>query len=110
MITEVGEKMIKKMGYNVLIANNGKEALEIYRVSHGSIDVVILDMVMPEMGGVELSRRLLQSRAQMRVLYMSGFPEDGAVDRGALDPGVPFLQKPFTARELFKKTREALDH
>src|SRR5207249_8021452 len=73
------------------------------------IHLVLTDVIMPGMNGRELAERLVQRRPGLRVLYMSGYPGDAIVHRGALEPGTAFLQKPFMPEDLARKVREVLD-
>ncbi len=109
MVLDVGAKMLEKLGYAALKASSGREALEIYREHHESIDMVVLDMIMPEMSGAEAFDRLREIDPDARVLLSSGYSLDGqATDilaRGCLG----FIQKPFNLQELSQKVREVLD-
>ena len=89
---------------------NGAEALQL-RAEQPSevIDLVISDVVMPEMGGRELGQRLSRLEPELPVLYMSGYTGEDVVQRGLLDPDAPFQQKPFTPEGLARKVREMLD-
>jgi two-component system cell cycle sensor histidine kinase/response regulator CckA len=75
----------------------------------GSIDLLVTDVMMPGCGGPELLRRLQVHAPALRVLYMSGYTEQSAVSKGGVDPDLPFVQKPFTAREFVRQVRGALD-
>ena len=100
---------LKDHGYAVVEARNGAEALEYMKDHPGSVDLVITDVVMPEMGGRELARNLAGSEPDLPVLFMSGYTGDDVVHRGLLDPGAPFQQKPFTPNGLATKVRAMLD-
>lgn len=102
-------RTLRKHGYNVLVAANGKEALEIAMHHPGSVDVVASDVVMPGMGGRELMEQLLESRGGTKVLFMSGYTNDEVVRRGVLDGGTAFLQKPFTPEQFINSIRAVLD-
>jgi CheY-like chemotaxis protein len=96
-------------GYTVVEARNGAEALTYLKQHSGSVDLVISDVVMPEMGGRELGQHLALVDPELPVLYMSGYTGDDVVQRGLLDPGAPFQQKPFTPATLASKVRTMLD-
>jgi CheY-like chemotaxis protein len=99
---------LREQGYTVLEARHGREALD--RLAEDrAVDLVISDVVMPEMGGRELGSRLAALRPELPILYMSGYTGDDVIQRGLLEPGVPFQQKPFTPEGLARKVREMLD-
>jgi PAS domain S-box-containing protein len=99
--------VLKDLGYNVYVAADGAEAL---RIGEGNryIDLLITDMVMPGIGGYELATRLVPLAAGMKVLYVSGYTENAIVRKGILEPGLAFLPKPYSPRQLAKKIRETL--
>ncbi len=100
--------MLTQSGYTVLEAADGTEALRLLETRDGAIDLVITDMLMPEMNGPELARRLAQSHPQVPVVFMSGFTEDPIVRRVEHQSPL-FLGKPFTATALVEKVRQALE-
>jgi len=95
-------------GYVVLQAASGVEALRVCELNP-RLDLVITDVIMPEMGGPELAARLATSLPMVRVLMMSGYTDDAVLNRGALDPGRGILQKPFTRESLLEAVRRVLD-
>jgi two-component system, cell cycle sensor histidine kinase and response regulator CckA len=101
---------LKDHGYTVVEARNGIQALRYIRDHPGTIDLVITDVVMPEMGGRELAQQLIRYEPDVPVLFMSGYTGDDVVHRGLLDPEAPFQQKPFTPVGLATKVRSMLDH
>jgi PAS domain S-box-containing protein len=108
-ILELGEMMLKKFGYRVLSAGSAREAISLARAHSGEIDLLVTDVVMPEMNGRELAQRLQEMRPGIKCLFMSGYTADVIAHHGVLDPGVHFIQKPFSVQGLAAKTREALD-
>ena len=100
---------LREQGYTVLEARHGREALD--RLADGSqpIHLVISDVVMPELGGRELGALLATVRPGLPILYMSGYTGEDVIQRGLLEPGMPFQQKPFTPGGLARKVREMLD-
>jgi nitrogen-specific signal transduction histidine kinase len=109
MIIEVGGAIIKNLGYQVWDAKNGKDAIEIYEKNHDKIDLVILDMVMPGMGGGEIYDRLKETNPDVKVLLSSGYSINGQATE-ILERGCNgFIQKPFNLLELSKKLREIFD-
>jgi two-component system cell cycle sensor histidine kinase/response regulator CckA len=101
-------KILKRQGYTVLEAANGEEALKICQEHTGKIDLVITDVVMPEIGGRELVENLKERCGDMKVLYVSGYTDDAAIYSGELPPGTAFLQKPFTLGSLLDKVKDVL--
>ena len=109
MIIEVGREIIENLGYEVLIANGGKEAIEIYQKHHGKIDMVLLDMIMPDMGGGKTYDKLKEVNPDIKVLLSSGYSINGQATE-ILEQGCNgFIQKPFNITDLSKKIREVLD-
>jgi nitrogen-specific signal transduction histidine kinase len=100
---------LREQGYTVLEARHGREALDRLAEDHHAVDLVISDVVMPELGGRELGARLAALRPELPILYMSGYTGDDVIQRGLLEPGAPFQQKPFTPEGLARKVREMLD-
>jgi CheY-like chemotaxis protein len=102
--------VLRSLGYTVLEASQGKEALELTLHQVQPIDLLLTDMVMPEMGGTQVAQLLRARYPELRVLFMSGFPGEAAIDQRTLEMGAAFLQKPFTPLSLAQKVREVLDH
>jgi CheY-like chemotaxis protein len=108
-ILDIGEEMLKEIGYEVWIARGGKEAIEIYSNHKGKIDVVILDMIMPDMNGGKAYDRMKEINPNVKVLLSSGYSINGkaaAILKRGCDG---FIQKPFTMQKLSKKIRNILD-
>ena len=101
-------RVLGQSGYTVLEARNGSEALRLSEEHQGTIDLMVTDVVMPQMSGPELARRLGLCRPAMKVLYMSGYPGESALRHGVPDLQTGFLQKPFTGQALEHKVREVL--
>jgi PAS domain S-box-containing protein len=101
--------VLARLGYRVLEAENAAVALAIAGEHDGAIHLLVADVVMPGASGRELARRLAESRPDTKVLYVSGYTDDAIVHHGILEPGLTFLQKPFTPAALAKKVREVLD-
>ena len=100
---------LREHGYSVLEARNGVQALQYIEQNLGTIDLVISDVVMPEMGGREFGESLSRIEPALPVLFMSGYTGEDVVQRGLLEPGAPFQQKPFTPAGLAIKIRAMLD-
>ncbi len=95
-------------GYTVVDARNAADAIQLMECHKGSIEMVLTDVVMPGMKGRELVERLVKLRSGLKVLYMSAYTEDAAINSGILGPGSAFIEKPFNADELTCKVREVL--
>jgi len=109
MILEVGKELLEALGYTVIPARNGKEAIEIFMKDKKRIDMVILDMIMPDMGGRETFDRLKQINPDIKVLLASGYSIEGQATE-ILERGCNgFIQKPFNLSQLSQKIREVLD-
>jgi signal transduction histidine kinase/CheY-like chemotaxis protein len=100
--------MLTHMGYHVLGAESAEEALGIAARHQGPLDLVLTDVVMPRMKGTDLADQIQSERPGLRVLYMSGYTDSGAVEQVMLTDRSLFIQKPFTAAALSRKVREAL--
>lgn len=96
-------------GYEVLCAGSAEEALRFAREQRGKIQLLVTDVVMPDMHGPALAQLLLAIKPEMKVLYVSGYSENDISDQGVLDSGLVVLQKPFTQQILGRKVREILD-
>ena len=108
MILDVGKTLLEKLGYEVLVAAGGSEGLEIYRQNIAKIDLVILDMIMPEMNGSEAYERLIKMDPRVKVLLSSGYAMDGVANDIFKQRGLSFIQKPFDIQKLSHKVREAI--
>jgi hypothetical protein len=101
--------ILEKLGYHVLDAANTEEALTRAREHRGPIQLLLADVVMPGASGRDLAHRLAEARPETRVLYVSGYTDEAIVHHGLLDPGLNYLQKPFTPRALARRVRDVLD-
>lgn len=108
VVREYAAALLQELGYQVLIARHGQEALAIVHRHEGDIHAVMTDVVMPGMSGPELAGRLVKIRPMLRVLYVSGYQEDRLVRHHATTPVGLILAKPFTRQELTGKLRELL--
>jgi len=108
-VRTLAKTILQIQGYTVLDAAQGKDAFLLSGQHEGLIHLMVTDMVMPEMSGREVADRLKPLRPNMKVLFMSGFTDKALVHNGELDPGIAFLQKPFTPQTLARKVREVLD-
>ena len=108
-VRAVARESLRRRGYQVLEASNAEAALEAAARFAGHIGLLLTDVVMPGLSGRALADRLAAQRPGTRVLYMSGYTDDAIVQHGVLEPGLSFLQKPFTPDVLAQKVCEALD-
>jgi PAS domain S-box-containing protein len=102
-------RLLERQGYSVLEARHGADALRIVEESGRPIDLVVTDLVMPEMGGKELAERLRAHRPGLKVLFMSGYTEKAFAAGGVMPPNTGFVEKPFTVEQLMRRLREILD-
>jgi len=103
------EASLRKRGFKVLVATTGEDAEAIARRHDGPIHLLLTDVVMPQTSGRDLAARICEVRPQTRVLWMSGYSDDTIAHHGMLEPGLHFMQKPFTPASLVEKIREILD-
>jgi CheY-like chemotaxis protein len=108
MVRELAVESLQGYGYAILQAPDGNEALSICESHMGKIDLLITDLVMPGMNGIELSRKFGDSHPGVPVLFMSGYAEDALEDLGHMAERQSFLQKPITPTRLSRKVREML--
>ena len=109
VVRDLMRQVLAGLGYTVLQAGEAEQALGVCRQLQGPLHLLVSDVVLPGMNGCELGRRLRQLRAETRALYISGYTASAISQRGILEPGVPFLQKPFSPEILARKVREVLD-
>jgi PAS domain S-box-containing protein len=108
-VRSLARRALQRFGYTVLEAGNGEEALRVAREYGDPIDLLLTDVVMPEMGGRELAQILTRERPTTRVLYTSGYPDTAGLQEEVRESVVAYLPKPYTPEELAKKVREVLD-
>ncbi|MBN1608601.1 MAG: PAS domain-containing protein [Polyangiaceae bacterium] len=108
-VRNVAQRILRSAGYTVLVAGNGAEALGVCKRHPGEIQLVLTDVVMPDMSGRDLVEFLTATRPEVAVLYASGYTDDAIIQHGVLEPGTHFISKPFHAGLLTRKVREVLD-
>jgi two-component system cell cycle sensor histidine kinase/response regulator CckA len=109
VVRALASRVLTSQGYVVLEARNGREALALVEQSPDQVDLVLTDVVMPEMGGQQLVEQLQQALPETRIMYMSGYAEGDKLQPSIRNSPYPFLQKPFSADSLCLRVREALD-
>jgi PAS domain S-box-containing protein len=103
------QQILEKSGYKVLQTRSGSEAQNVCALHPGAIDLLITDVVMPEVSGRQVAEHVSRIRPEVKVLYMSGYTDEAVVRHGVLSAEMAFLQKPFTPGTLVRKVREVLD-
>ncbi|GAB6183640.1 response regulator [Thermodesulfovibrio hydrogeniphilus] len=101
--------MLQSMGYNVIAAGNPKEAIKLAKERKGKIDLVITDVIMPEMNGRDLVDRIKSLYPDIKCLFMSGYPADVISKQGILEKGMHFIEKPFSLDDFSAKLKEILE-
>jgi CheY-like chemotaxis protein len=109
VVRSLAEKILCRLGYEVLSAGSGSEALDIVKAHPDRIHLLITDVIMPGMNGKELYDQLSGILPELRVLYFSGYDGDIISRHGILDPDIRFLRKPFSIESLSRTVRAALD-
>jgi len=108
-LLEITQRMLERRGYKVLTASSPGQAIQLAREHAGTIDLLITDVVMPEMNGRDLAKNILSLYPQTKRLFMSGYTADVIAHQGVLDKGVFFIQKPFSAQDLAATVRKVLE-
>ena len=108
-LLQLNAEVLRSVGYRVLCAANGSEALNVAALHPGRIDLLLTDVVMPDLSGHEVAQRMREIRPGIPALYTSGYTRDDILRRGVMDDAVGFLQKPFTRETLTGKVRAVLD-
>ncbi len=108
-VRKLAKIVLENSGYKILLAKSGKEAIEILSDSETNIDLMISDVVMPEVSGKSLLKSVKELRPGMLVMFMSGYTDDAVMRQGFIDPDIPFLHKPFTPNRLKQVVRDLLD-
>jgi PAS domain S-box-containing protein len=109
VVRKLAVRILREQGYRVLEASQGVDAFLICEEHKGPIHLLVTDVVMPKMSGRELAERITSIRQEVKVLYMSGYPDDTVAHHGILNEGMNYIQKPFTLEGLARKVRGVLD-
>ena len=108
-VRRLAVSVLRRAGYQVLAAGGGQDALQAAKECSRPIQLLLTDVIMPDMNGKVLAQSLRESHPGIKTLFCSGYAEDVISHRGVLEPGVEFLEKPFTTRELLDRVRQVLD-
>jgi CheY-like chemotaxis protein len=108
-LLEFAQYVLESHGYEVLAAAHGAEAVRVAEEHQGTIDLLLTDVVMPQLGGREVAARMRAARPGLKVLYLSGYTDDEMVRHGAFQKDTDLLRKPFTPAQLARRVREVLD-
>ncbi len=108
-VRDLARHVLQSQGYTLLEAENGQEALHLVARHPGVVHLLLTDVVMPGMSGRDLAEQLAQAHPNLKTLFMSGYADDMVAHHGVLNPGTPFLQKPFSLMALARKVRAVLD-
>ncbi|HAA04913.1 MAG TPA: hybrid sensor histidine kinase/response regulator [Syntrophobacteraceae bacterium] len=109
LVRDLAVQILKREGYTVLSGASGHECLTLLDNHRGRLDLLVTDVIMPDLNGKVLFQQVAARRPGVRVLYISGYTEDVIVHHGVLEEGISFIQKPFTVQGLATKVREVLD-
>ncbi|MCK5520468.1 MAG: response regulator, partial [Candidatus Marinimicrobia bacterium] len=109
MIREITLQILSTQGYHVISCSNGQEALDKAKALEFKFDILITDVIMPKMGGVDLSEKILEESPEMKIILCSGYNEEIKLQSWMDKKNIPFLRKPFNASDLTKMIRELLD-
>jgi CheY-like chemotaxis protein len=108
-LREVTRRILARKGYEVIVASDGKEAIDVVEAYPGVVDLLLTDVVMPHMLGKQVAEEIRARRPGLRVVFMSGFAQPVLGAQGTLEEGVVLVSKPFSESELLTKIRETLD-
>ena len=101
--------LLTELGYTLIASSTPDDAIRLARKHEGKINLLMTDVIMPEINGLDLAKNLLSLYPQLKCLFMSGYTADIIAHHGILDEGVHFIQKPFSINELSAKVRKALE-
>ena len=110
MVRRMAQRLLSEWGFRVFEADSGEEAMEVLQTARHPVQLVIVDVVMPLVDGVQVTQRIQERWPDQRILYMSAHPAEVLAQYGLTELNVPFLAKPFTRDELLMKVSEALEH
>ncbi len=109
-VREFTTEALQSLGYSIIEAQNGKEALSILSNRTNNVKLILTDLVMPEMGGKELAEIISKVDPSLKILFTSGYSDNHVVQKGILEKNVNFVQKPYTFQSISQKIRTILDN
>ena len=109
IVRRLAFRLLSEAGYRVFEAGSAAEALEVLSMARGRVELVLVDVIMPEVNGVDLARMVHEASPDVPVVFMSAFPAEVLVREGLRDPQVRFMAKPFTREELLRTVAGALN-
>jgi DNA-binding NtrC family response regulator len=108
-ILEIGRNLLGRSGYTVITAKSGEEAIELYKAEKSNIDLIILDINMPGMGGHKCLKDLLEINPEAKIIIATGYPVTGKLKETLESSAAEFIGKPFRLKEILDKLRRVLD-
>ncbi len=108
-VRDLGQEILQQAGYKVIIAQTGKEALEIYRAKRGAISLVLLDLIMPEMSGRQCISEFLRLNPKAKILIISGYVSETGLKEALAVGAQGFVSKPFDVAKFLRQVRNVLD-
>jgi two-component system cell cycle sensor histidine kinase/response regulator CckA len=109
-LRESAQEMLQTLGYRVIVASNGLEAVELFRANREKVVLVVLDVVMPELSGPDAFRQMVAMQPNLQVVFTTGYTSEAAALTSMLEKGASFLQKPYSQRSISQLIRSVLDH
>jgi DNA-binding response OmpR family regulator len=109
LVRTLAELTLVKQGYRVFSFGSGEEALDRVRAMHEPLHLLLTDVVLPGLNGKEVAEQMVLLRPGIRVIYVSGYPDDVISHHGVLDPGIDFIPKPYSLETLARRVRASLD-
>jgi len=107
-LREIASEMLSMLGYNVLLASDGEKGIDIFKENTDDIHLVIIDVVMPKIGGRETYEEMKKIKSSVRVLFVTGYSLDGIHTNFILEEGIDAIQKPYSLETIARKIREVL--
>ncbi len=108
-VGQIASRILESKGYNIQVAESGEKAIELINSNGNRIDLLLTDVIMPKMNGLELFGKLAENHPDLKVLYMSGYTQDVISHHGILEEGINFIQKPLTVESLAKKVKTVMN-